>query len=644
MNKLTNLLLKAQQPSKFGTDQKFIPKGILEHLIDRKMVELILGKTEEEEDLRDFVLEKATMLLALAALSGIKKSEIHEAMKAFMDANIEDSHLPLDEESLNRIATDDDNSDDEGVWSVATKYHFRNTQPKFLAPVFDLSRHNHDFPSSAILPFIKEAKALGQGTFGEVYKYGIHPAHMIKGTDEKHPEYQEFKCPEFVAVKKIRPGDSDERGEMVASWEKEGAVLRDMNKLKQIHIVPFLTAFRHGHQGNEDHYLMFEWASGGNLRQLWSDLKRERLSSGIVKAALKQLLGLSEAIYNAHEPSMAAEASERSNMFAKDGLRGDFFRHGDLKPENILWFKDEEHDNETGFNMGTLKIGDWGLAKRQNIPTQLRTHRTTTEFGTCRYEPPEEITGLTVNLPDNIKRRSRLYDIWGMGCIFLEFLIWLLYGTEGLKKFNHSMITKQNTCPPFYEVVERDGKPHGVVHPSVVKWMDHIANDPACNGDGTALGDLLKVIREDLLVVDLPEKLGSHISETEQAALNSWAQTTTDQDDLQAADSNDVPQITVNEDRSTTSQDNQKPTSNMVMRRKKPRARARQFYLRMEGIVDLDYNGEEYWLPAEPGPPLSLQGSTVLDTVPRNDSELLSLASPKGLVTIRTVSKAAFNI
>jgi serine/threonine protein kinase len=438
---------------------------------------------------------------------------------------------------------------------------------------------------------------------------------------------------------------------MVASWEKEGAVLRDMNKLKQIHIVPFLTAFRHGHQGNEDHYLMFEWASGGNLRQLWSDLKRERLSSGIVKAALKQLLGLSEAIYNAHEPSMAAEASERSKMFAKDGLRGDFFRHGDLKPENILWFKDEEHDNETGFNMGTLKIGDWGLAKRQNIPTQLRTHRTTTEFGTCRYEPPEEITGLTVNLPDNTKRRSRLYDIWGMGCIFLEFLIWLLYGTEGLKKFNHSMITKQNTCPPFYEVVERDGKPHGVVHPSVVKWMDHIANDPACNGDGTALGDLLKVIREDLLVVDLPEKLGSHISETEQAALNSWAQTTTDQDDLQAADSNDVPQITVNEDRSTTSQDNQKPTSNMVMRRKKPRARARQFYLRMEGIVDLDYNGEEYWLPAEPGPPLSLQvcshdkgkellnipleGSTVLDTVPRNDSELLSLASPKGLVTIR---------
>jgi hypothetical protein len=194
MNKLTNLLLKAQQPSKFGTDQKFIPKGILEHLIDREMVELILGKKEEEEDLRDFVLEKATMLLALAALSGIKKSEIHEAMKAFMDANIEDSHLPLDEESLNRIATDDDNSDDEGVWSVATKYHFRNTQPKFLAPVFDLSRHNHDFPSSAILPFIKEAKALGQGTFGEVYKYGIHPAHMIKGTDEKHPEYQVRIC------------------------------------------------------------------------------------------------------------------------------------------------------------------------------------------------------------------------------------------------------------------------------------------------------------------------------------------------------------------------------------------------------------------------------------------------------------------
>ncbi|VUC30667.1 unnamed protein product [Clonostachys rosea] len=659
--RLSEILLDAEVLSTFGNDKKFIPEGSFKHLIDRCMVEYTFSPTKDD-DLTEFVLKKAIILFAVTTYTGTKRKFMHEAMKAFKDARITDKNLPLDPESWKCILNDTHGSDDEGFWDRANSNNFLNYQPKFFAPVFDLNRDNHDFRSNTILPFIDEAVLLGKGTFGEVHKYGIHPQHMIKVQDTNFRLEQDFKCPKSVAVKKIQPGSGQERAEMVASWEKEASVLRDMNKLKQIHIVPFFTAFRHGNRGNEDHYLIFEWASGGNLRELWNTLKWERLTSGIVKAVFKQLLGLSEAIFNAHEPSMAAGAAKTSKLWAKDGLKGDFFRHGDLKPENILWFKDEEHDNETGYEMGTLKIGDWGLAKRQNVPTQLRTHRTTTPFGTCRYEPPEERTGQTVNLAPtvaggtDVKRRSRLYDIWGMGCIFLEFLIWLLYGIEGLKRFNESMMNENSPYPPFYILVNKGGKLHGEVHPSVVEWMDHIANDPACNGDATAIGGLLELIRNSLLVVDLPERLGLHLSDTGHITLSPLAPTAADEDDLQAADA-DVPQITITETTpmpSISFEHLEEPTTNVIKSRERSRVRARQFYNLMVTLADLeDNNEEEYWLPAQPGHPLGFkvcshkgdkiitdipaEKSTAPDTPANHNSQLLGVPSPKEMVTVRNV-------
>lgn len=52
----------------------------------------------------------------------------------------------------------------------------------------------------------------------------------------------------------------------------------------------------------------------------------------------------------------------------------------------------------------------------------LKTKRTK-QTGTQKYEPPE-----TDNERGEIGQpRSRLYDMWSMGCIVFEFIIWLLY-------------------------------------------------------------------------------------------------------------------------------------------------------------------------------------------------------------------------
>lgn len=304
---------------------------------------------------------------------------------------------------------------------------------------------------------------------------------------------QNFVCPEYVAIKEMRDRDEDHLRQ-AKSWEKEARILQQMNQLNHPHIVRFHTAFRLGEPGEESHFLMLEWANGGNLWDLWKSFQRPRLTAELVKATLEQILGLAEAINTAHYPESFSNLN---------------FRHGDLKPENILWFKD---DDSSG-GIGTLKIGDWGLAKLHNNFTMLRSKQTTTGGGTRAYEPPEaaKVSGASLGVPESLKqKRSRLYDIWAMGCITLEFLIWLMYGKDQLRQFRTSLSGGNSENTRFYEMkLNRDRRNEASVHRVAVLWMDHMGQDPICAPGTTALGNLLELIRTQLLVVKLPQRLGS---------------------------------------------------------------------------------------------------------------------------------------
>jgi serine/threonine protein kinase len=168
------------------------------------------------------------------------------------------------------------------------------------------------------------------------------------------PDHRSF------AVKEIQ---ATEDAQAVAEhWEKEAKALRMMNELNQEHIVHFVTAFRRRKEnGGEEHYLMFEWADGGNLRSLWKDNPFPLLTASLVKDAIKQILGLARALEAAHNLNTT----------------GASYRHGDLKPENILLFSG-------GGSIGTLKIGDWGEAKEHEQVTEMRPSKTTAKYGTRR--------------------------------------------------------------------------------------------------------------------------------------------------------------------------------------------------------------------------------------------------------------------
>lgn len=259
------------------------------------------------------------------------------------------------------------------------------------------------------------------------------------------------------------------------------AALAEMNRLNEKHIVWFITAFTHGDGDDKEHYVVFEWADGGNLGDLWKKYREPELSEPQVKWVVEQLHGLAQALDAAHYLD-----------------RVQSYRHGDLKPANILWFLD-------GSGYGTLKIGDWGEAKNHTQITSLRPN-TTGRPSTRRYQPPEVRDAPLTEGERHV--RSRLYDIWSFGCITLEFIIWLVYGWDQLNRFN-------NAFSDTYYVGE---SPSHKVHDEVLKWMNHLAKYDLFRPGKSALGDLLQIVRTGLLVVQLPENGGAKpgtVEETE---------------------------------------------------------------------------------------------------------------------------------
>lgn len=154
--------------------------------------------------------------------------------------------------------------------------------------------------------------------------------------------------------------------------------------------------------------------------------------------------------------------------------RGDC--HGDIRPENILLF------SEGGYK-GTLRItfGGSPASHRQN-----------------RYIPPELVDGDIIPLHlIGSETLSNLIDVWCLGCVYVELLIWILYRTDGLSVFNRS--------GAIYFWGRRNGEV--IVHPLIQDWLNRLSRDLA--GPATALSDLLHVVKSDMLVPNLRSRNNS---------------------------------------------------------------------------------------------------------------------------------------
>jgi hypothetical protein len=80
--------------------------------------------------------------------------------------------------------------------------------------------------------------------------------------------------------------------------------------------------------------------------------------------------------------------------------------------------------------------------------------------------------------------RSRKYDIWLFGCVFLEFTIWLLHGPKAIEGFacvrgNNTLLT--NFSAPLYEVTDRTARA-ARVYPLAPWTIERLEGNPQCKG------------------------------------------------------------------------------------------------------------------------------------------------------------------
>lgn len=161
-----------------------------------------------------------------------------------------------------------------------------------------------------------------------------------------------------MAVKELHPALEmpDDFGALNL-FDMEVQIHKSLAQFRHNHLVALYGYFSRG----DRHYILFPWADGANLREVWLDPDNRPLTGEFISEVLQQLTGLVDALCLMH--------CQR-------------WRHGDLKPKNILRFI----EGDTG--LGVLKITDLGQAKCHQELTSVRSQPPQTLIGTKTYEAP----------------------------------------------------------------------------------------------------------------------------------------------------------------------------------------------------------------------------------------------------------------
>ncbi|KAF2704369.1 kinase-like protein [Pleomassaria siparia CBS 279.74] len=453
-NSLFRRLRDSQFEYPLNPSQKFLPLNRLDESITEENVETELCARAWIPALASALLptkmivkqaKKVFAILVDIGEPGMIKELLHEGLR--------DEHLPLcpKEIGANVLISRSGKVFKSFAKSMSEQRvtDFLDKQWTVLAPVLDLSGSHMDLDSRCPLPFIKVDS--GQGTpTSMVYKTELHPAHY-RGPKHHGKTHH-------VATKEFRSS---------APFLQEKENLATIRRLDHGHLIKHLATYKK----DTNYYIIFPWASGGNLRNFWKLKDTRPRDTGLASWSLRQMLGLAGAL---------------------DALHSVNCRHGDLKPDNILHFQEESEKNE-----GKLVVADVGVSRRHSESTELRHVGTTTKATTPSYEAPEAFES-------NSEPRARRYDVWSLGCVYLEFAIWLLHDFESINSFYRA-----RNAPSFeFYLLDRHSSSSNrspEIHPMVTMALKKLRNDARCK-DGTAFESFLNLIAERLLQIDVNQR------------------------------------------------------------------------------------------------------------------------------------------
>ncbi|RSL47212.1 hypothetical protein CEP51_015809, partial [Fusarium floridanum] len=295
---------------------------------------------------------------------------------------------------------------------------FYTYQAMFFVPFFYFQpTHLFFYPlaSSIRLPWEK-CKHKTNGGSGKVYKLRMHPSH------HNFESSQGSTNRVYFALKEVNSLDRNSYRDEVEALQRYCTKLQKMK-----HLVQLLLTFQHG----ERLYLLFEWADG-NLRDFWQMIPTVQPTPRRTRWVAEQCLGIAIAVKRIHglmtwqrdQPVTSGLNSDREKYHG---------RHGDLKPSNILWF------SKYGEDRHLLVVSDLGLTRYHSRVS--KSHVSQVRGFTSPYCPPE--VGL-------VRHISQKYDIWSLGCLYLEFFTWYLQGMDVLDDFESQRVEEEPGQPGFH--------------------------------------------------------------------------------------------------------------------------------------------------------------------------------------------------
>lgn len=187
----------------------------------------------------------------------------------------------------------------------------------------------------------------------------------------------------------------------------------ELRKLPHKHIVVHYATWTQ----DQKYYMLFPYAAC-NLREYMKRQQFGAFTKENILWFLSMLRGLAHAVREIHNITEAQKPPPSPNLtFPNKKLRKSAYHH-DIKPENILFFL------VSGLKKGVFKLADFGSGKVHAL--RSGSANTGSSNGTLTYEPPEAYC---------VGRTSRPYDIWSLGCVFLELLLWAVSGSDSVQKF-----------------------------------------------------------------------------------------------------------------------------------------------------------------------------------------------------------------
>lgn len=405
-----------------GQTYKFLPKCKLGEILTRDAVKMELAmfgkpilRDPEFEKLVDFILNGAQKTFAALALSGCA-----ELIDLLYRTEYGDNKFPFCWDGLNVAVKEGlKKSPNTRLWRREKRRRVRSMidhivgtwQHHLTVPVFDFGMFEYRLDKDTPLPFLALGGTFvagGRGGFGDVQERRIHCDHIHIPEDNtllrNDLPYKELNGVGYYRLAQKQLVTLPQWGpeELKKAAKREAENLKVMNKFPHAHFIKGIAYYIQ----DEKHFFLFPWAEDGNLEDYWA--KADPSLASTQCSAIKQMAGLASGICTLHSHN---------------------YRHGDLKPQNILCFRD--NDSTDGLR---LVIADVGLAKVHEQLTQLRDGVTGTNATSVAYAPPEFTLNFELGNPT-----TRLYDIWSIGCLLLEFVIWLTEGKEQLQAFRRGL-------------------------------------------------------------------------------------------------------------------------------------------------------------------------------------------------------------